>query len=161
MDKIKDKEQYALNVLVGAKLGDVNSYYTWAVYDYENKGLSASGTVTKSYDISTYASIPVGSYNTTKSDGSVEINPIIGIKRILILPNRNNTGKKSEDMAISQEELERAVKSGCESTTAGSESATFDAVHSNIVNILIHKASAYGKEGKALRDYFDCRLDVN
>ena len=161
LDKIKDKEQYALNVLVGAKLGDVSSYYTWAVYDYENKGLSTSGTVTKSYDISTYASIPVGSYTTTKSDGSVKINPIIGIKRILILPNRNNTGKKSEDMAISQEELENAVKSGCSGANSGDEKSTFDKVHANIVSILSNKATAYGKEGTVLRDYFDNRLDVN
>lgn len=154
-------EQYSLNILVGAKLGDVTSYYTWAVYDYESKGLSTSGTIAKNYDISTYATIPVGSYTTTNSDGSIKTNAIVGIKRILIVPNRSNTGDKSKDMAITQKELEEAVSSGCIGTNSGGEAAALEVVHKNIVNRLESIASDYGNETSPLRQYFENRLNVN
>ena len=161
LTKIAAGEQFALNILVGAKLGDVTSYYTWAVYDFASKSISSSGTTSKTYDISSYAQFPVGSYSKTKSDGTVEQVPITGIKRILIVPNRSNTGVESKDMAISQEELENAVSSGCANAEQGEENAILKSVHSAIVANLNSKASEYGKVGSELRDYFERRLNAS
>lgn len=155
---IAKNEQFSLNLLVGAKMGDVSSYYTWAVYDYGAKGLSTSGKVTKKYDISTFANIPLGSYTTTKKDGTVKTNPILGIKRVLIVPNKNNTGKASQDMALSEQELKDAVTSGCSDAESGTEEQTLNKVHSAIVSKLQSKASNYGNG--ALRQYFEDRLNA-
>lgn len=151
LKKIAQKKCYALNVLVGAKFGDVTSYYNWAIWDFGTNAFKTNGSISKTYDITSSGYFPLGNYY---KDG--KLRNINGIKRVVIVPNKGNSGKNS-DMAMTSEKLNSIIQSVGSSSTLNTDSTQVaNTMHQEVIKALKDQASVYGRGD--LRKHYDDKV---
>lgn len=144
LGQIAKNKKYAMNILIGAKIADVKSYYTWATYDFTSDSIASSGTKEKTYDITSYGLFPLG------ADGQK------GIKRVIIVPNKG-VSKTQSDMAISQNELTQIVENGCRNASEDkSESEILQSIWNELRNKLQDNTKYY--KG-SIREHYEALLD--